>query len=43
VVWTGETYDFEYDAQETGGLRLEVENTPTANARWKIVEPIVVQ
>jgi FtsP/CotA-like multicopper oxidase with cupredoxin domain len=43
VVWTGETYDFEYDAREAGSLRLEVENTSTANARWKIVQPIVVQ
>jgi FtsP/CotA-like multicopper oxidase with cupredoxin domain len=43
VVWTGETYDFEYEAGEVGSLQLEVENTPTANARWKILQPIEVQ
>lgn len=43
LVWTGETYDFEYDALEPGSLRLEVENTPTANVRWKIVQPIEIQ
>jgi manganese oxidase len=43
VVWVGETYDFEYETQELGSLRLELENTPTANARWKIVQRIEVQ
>jgi FtsP/CotA-like multicopper oxidase with cupredoxin domain len=43
VMWTGEAYDFEYEAPEPGSLRLEVENTPAANSRWKIVQPIEVQ
>jgi manganese oxidase len=43
VLWAGETYDFEYEAEESGSLRLEVENTPTANAHWKIMQPIEVQ
>jgi hypothetical protein len=43
LVWTGETYDFEYEAQEPGGLRLEVENGPAANLHWKIVQPIEIE
>jgi len=43
VVWTGETYDFEYEGQEPGSLRLEVENTSTANTRWTIVQRIEVE
>jgi len=43
LVWTGETYDFEHDAQEPGSLRIEVESAPAANTRWKIVQPIEIR
>jgi FtsP/CotA-like multicopper oxidase with cupredoxin domain len=43
LVWTGETFDFEYQAQEPSGLRLEVENGPAANLHWKIVQPIQIE
>jgi manganese oxidase len=43
VIWTGETYDFEYEPREPGGLRLQIENIPTAVIPWKIVQPIEIE
>jgi FtsP/CotA-like multicopper oxidase with cupredoxin domain len=43
VMWTGETYDFEFEPGEPGGLRLQIENIPTAAIPWKIVQPIEVE
>ena len=43
LLWTGETYDFEYEPQEIGSLRLEVGSSPTAARPWKIVQRIEVR
>jgi len=42
-LWSGETYDFEYEPQEPGSLRLEVGSSPTAARPWKIVQRIEVR
>jgi FtsP/CotA-like multicopper oxidase with cupredoxin domain len=42
-LWNGETYDFEYEPQEAGNLRLEFENNPSAALTWKVVQPIEVE
>ena len=43
ALWEGETYDFEYEPQEPGSLRLEVGSRPTAARPWKIVQRIEVR
>jgi FtsP/CotA-like multicopper oxidase with cupredoxin domain len=43
LLFEGETYDFEFQAQERGSLRLEVGSNPTAIRPWKIVQRIEVQ
>jgi FtsP/CotA-like multicopper oxidase with cupredoxin domain len=43
VTWTGETYDFEFEPQERGSLRLQIENIPIAAIPWKIVQPIEIE
>jgi FtsP/CotA-like multicopper oxidase with cupredoxin domain len=43
LIWTGETYDFEYEAREPGSLRLEIENIATAAIPWKTVQPIEIE
>jgi len=42
-LWNGETYDFEYEPQEAGSLRLEFENNPAAALTWKVVQPIEIE
>jgi FtsP/CotA-like multicopper oxidase with cupredoxin domain len=42
-VFAGETYDFEFQAQESGSLRLEIANVPAAVTLWKIVQRIEVE
>jgi len=42
-LWSGETYDFEYEPQEPGSLQLEVGSNPTAARPWKIVQRIEVR
>jgi len=42
-LWSGETYDFEFEPQEPGSLLLEVGSNPTAVRPWKIVQRIEVQ
>jgi FtsP/CotA-like multicopper oxidase with cupredoxin domain len=42
-LWSGETYDFEYEPQELGSLRLEVGSNPNATRPWRIVQRIEVQ
>jgi len=43
ILFSGETYDFEYESRESGSLRLEVGSNPTAARRWKIVQRIEVR
>lgn len=40
ITWVGETYDFEYEPQVAGTLRLEIENDAL---HWKIVQPIEIR
>jgi manganese oxidase len=42
-IYVGETYDFEYEARESGSLQLEVVNGPGNPTSWKVVQPIEVQ
>jgi FtsP/CotA-like multicopper oxidase with cupredoxin domain len=42
-LWSGETYDFEYEPQETGSLQLEVGSRATAARPWRIVQRIEVR
>jgi FtsP/CotA-like multicopper oxidase with cupredoxin domain len=42
-VWTGETYDFEYEPQDAGRLTLQIENLPIAALSWKISQPIEIE
>jgi manganese oxidase len=43
LLWSGETYDFEYEPQEPGSLRFEVGSVPTAARHWTIVQRIEVR
>ena len=43
LLWSGETYDFEYEPQDPGSLQLEVGSSVTAARPWKIVQRIEVQ
>jgi FtsP/CotA-like multicopper oxidase with cupredoxin domain len=43
VLFSGETYDFEYEPREPESLRLEVANGPNAATHWKIVQRIEVR
>jgi FtsP/CotA-like multicopper oxidase with cupredoxin domain len=42
-LFSGETYDFEYEPQEIGSLQLEVGANPSAARQWKIVQRIEVR
>ncbi len=42
-LWTGETYDFEFEPQEAGSLSLEFENNPSAALAWKVVQTIEIE
>lgn len=43
LLFSGETYDFDYQSQESASLRLEVGSGPNATNPWKIVQRIEVR
>jgi len=42
-IWTGETYDFEFEAREAGKLELEFRQNPTALITWKVAQVIEIE
>jgi len=43
LMYSGETYDFDYQSEESASLRLEVGSGPNATIPWKVVQRIEVR